>query len=81
MTYYQVMDMPLRAFWSFNGQVARLRAETDLRSLQIAVAAQSGEALNDLNEQLRIENASPTVVVDNRSDPDAQAKLKAAFLG
>ena len=81
MPYDKVMDMPLRAFWSFNAQVVRLRAETDLRGLQIAGAAQSNESFEQLREVLAIENASPTVVVDNRPDPDAQAKLKAAFSG
>jgi uncharacterized protein YdaU (DUF1376 family) len=67
MKHGDVMDLPLRTFWSLNRNVDRLRAEEDLRSLQVSAAAQSvgeggGEAVKFLSEHLRGEIGSPIVI-------------------
>lgn len=81
MSYREVMEMPLRAFWSFQGQVNRLRAEEDLRAIQVTAAGQSGEVYKEVSETLRTEHGTPAVVLDSRPDPNATAKLKAALSG
>jgi hypothetical protein len=66
MGFREVMKLPLRTFWSLNRNVDRLRAEQDLRSLQVSAAAQSagegGEGIKFLSDHLRGEIGSPIVL-------------------
>ena len=39
MSYREVLDMPLRAFWSFNRNVRRLRAEESLAQMELFMLA------------------------------------------
>lgn len=41
MSYPEVMAMPLRAFWSMNAQIARLRAEASLQQIDLFIVANS----------------------------------------
>ncbi|WP_199153540.1 hypothetical protein [Chromobacterium sp. ASV23] len=47
-----------------SGQISRISAERDMRSLQIAIAAQSGEAAQKLIETLEKEYGEPPVKFD-----------------
>lgn len=77
MSYREVMEMPLRAFWTYNGSVDRIRAEAELRQLQVLAASQSSEAFKEVAAALKEELKTPVVVIDNRRDENATEKLKA----
>lgn len=66
MGFRETMELPLRTFWSLNRYIDRLRAEEDLRALQVGVAAgmsgESGEAIKFLTETLQAEVGRPMVV-------------------
>lgn len=47
--------MPIRAFWLMSGNVRRLRAHSDMRSLMVASAAQSTEGVENTQERLILE--------------------------
>jgi len=72
------MSMPLAAFWSFNKQVDRLRAEEDQRTLQLLAAAQSPEGVAKTFEALRIELDGP-VVIETFFDAEKFKELKSRF--
>jgi len=46
------MKLPMRAFWLLSGNINRLRAEEDLRSLTIAAAAQQSEFAQEQRKSL-----------------------------
>jgi hypothetical protein len=56
LSYQETMDLPAPVFWMLNKNIDRLRAEDDVRSLQTAIAAQSGESaqkhLDALHKQM-----------------------------
>lgn len=59
--------MPIRAFWLMSGNVKRVRAYSDVRSLTVAAAAQSADGIEEIRERLVLEigtviNEPPTVV-------------------
>lgn len=81
MSYSEVMGMPLKAFWSFTGSVARLSAEQDIRRMQVTAAVQSSEGFEQIANALKIEMGTPSVVIDDRSDPQANAKLRRILTG
>jgi hypothetical protein len=66
MGFREVMQLPLRTFWSLNRYIDRLRAEEDLRSLQVAVAAstagEGGKSIEFLTEHLQSEVGRPMVI-------------------
>ena len=62
MSYPAVLAMPLRAFWAFNRNVDRLRAEAEQRHLRLLCASQSPEIAKGLSETLAAELGKPTVV-------------------
>jgi len=62
MTYPDVLQMPLRTFWSYNRQVSRLRAEADQRQLQVLSCAESPEGSKLLAQRLQDEMAHPVLV-------------------
>lgn len=55
MAYREVLEMPIRAFWLMSGNVRRLRAHSDVRSLMVASAAQSPEGIDEVRERLVLE--------------------------
>lgn len=80
MSYWDVLKLPLRTFWSLNRQIDRLRAEDDQRSLRIANASQSAEAAKELAEMLRLELDAP-VVIEKKFDAAKFDELAARFRG
>jgi hypothetical protein len=83
MKFRDVMELPLRTFWSLNRQVDRLRAEEDVRQLQIATAAASagegGEGVKFLGEHLQTEIGRPMVIqkgFDRARFKELQKKLR-----
>jgi hypothetical protein len=55
MSYQEVRDLPIRAFWFMNSQVSRVRAEVDLRELGLKVCAQTQGGLESKRGQLLLE--------------------------
>lgn len=79
MSYRDVMDMPLRSFWTFNKQVDRIRAEQDLRAIDVGGAMQSSDTYKAVTEKLRLERGKTVEVIDNRRDSNATAELMSAL--
>jgi hypothetical protein len=55
MGYEEIMRMPIRAFWVFGRNIDRIDAQRRLGDLQVANSAQSGEAAQELGQQLVLE--------------------------
>lgn len=53
MEYSKVLALPITLFWFLYGQIDRLRAEDDLRRLNVAAASQSPEAAQSLSNGFR----------------------------
>lgn len=47
-----LLQTPLRRFWFLNNQIDRLRAEKELRQLQLLASAQSGDAFKATYDHL-----------------------------
>lgn len=47
--------MPVNAFWLMSGNIRRIRAGEDIRSLMTAAAAQSGEGIKEMQSRLVLE--------------------------
>lgn len=69
------MEMPIKAFWSFNQNANRLQAEAELRLFQVIASSQSKSG-SDYLEELKAEYGKPVVAVDKRRDNDANRKLR-----
>ena len=61
MSYWDVMNMPNSMFWLLNRNLDRYASEADLRSLNVAQAATSGEASEALRKRLEISIGRPVV--------------------
>ena len=49
------MDMPIRRFWLFSGNVDRIQAQKDLRALAISASSQDSKAATECRNRLVIE--------------------------
>lgn len=52
MGYREVMDLPMRVFWEFSGNVDRIRAEAGILSLEIGSALKSEEGSTSYRDHL-----------------------------
>lgn len=80
MSYREVMDMPVRAFWLMFSNIRRIRAGDDVRHLMTAAAAQSSDGVKELQEKLVLEIgvvANEPPVIDAQRDEQGFAELKA----
>lgn len=68
--------MPLRAFWAANGNIDRIRAEADQRTLRLLISAQSSEAYQETSKALIEELKQPAVIIDNRRTANAAQELR-----
>ena len=80
------MNIPLTMFWMLSRNIDRLRAEEDVRNLQVARASQAdGEAVKAFMEGLQLRIGRPVVtdkVYDpsqDKADPDAKEQLMQIF--
>lgn len=86
MSPLELLGVPLTMFWMFSRNIDRLRAEEDVRNLQVARAAQAdGEGVKAFMEGLQLRIGRPVVtdkVYDPRkdkADPDAKEQLMQIF--
>ena len=86
MTPLELLGVPLTMFWMLSRNIDRLRAEEDVRNLQVARAAQAdGEGVKAFMEGLQLRIGRPVVtdkVYDPRkdkADPDAKEQLMQIF--
>ena len=86
MSPLELLGVPLTMFWMLSRNIDRLRAEEDVRNLQVARAAQAdGEGVKALMEVLQLRIGRPVVtdkVYDPRkdkADPDAKEQLMQIF--
>jgi hypothetical protein len=70
MSYRDVMDMPLRSFWTFNANVVRLRAEEGLAQMELfllggfgvdgdGIKAVREKFVADMKEPLKVTQTAP----------------------
>ncbi|CAM9358909.1 hypothetical protein E7W39_00335 [Cronobacter sakazakii] len=86
MSPLELLGVPLTMFWMLSRNIDRLRAEEDIRNLQVARAAQAdGEGVKAFMEGLQLRIGRPVVtdkVYDPRkdkADPDAKEQLMQIF--
>ena len=86
MSPLELLGVPLTMFWMLSRNIDRLRAEEDVRNLQVARAAQAdGEGVKAVMEGLQLRIGRPVVtdkVYDPRkdkADPDAKEQLMQIF--
>lgn len=86
MSPLELLGVPLTMFWMLSRNIDRLRAEEDVRNLQVARAAQAdGEGVKAFMEGLQLRIGRP-VVTDkvhdprkDKADPDAKEQLMQIF--
>lgn len=52
MTYWDVLAIPVRTFWSFLKNINRLRAEEDMRAIDVALAGNNPKHAEKMREAL-----------------------------
>lgn len=77
-SYWDVLSLGIKTFWSLNRQVNRLRAEHELRTLRLSNAANNQEAATALRDDLVREIESP-VVLEKKFDAAKFEELQAQF--
>ncbi|OSL33970.1 hypothetical protein EAPG_04524 [Escherichia albertii B156] len=86
MSPLELLNIPLTMFWMLSRNIDRLRAEEDVRNLQVARASQAdGDAVKAFMEGLQLRIGRPVVtdkVYDpsqDKADPDAKEQLMQIF--
>ena len=86
MSPLELLNVPLTMFWMLSRNIDRLRAEEDVRNLQVARASQAdGEGVKAFMEGLQLRIGRPVVtdkVYDpsqDKADPDAKEQLMQIF--
>ena len=86
MSPLELLNVPLTMFWMLSRNIDRLRAEEDVRNLQVARASQAdGEAVKAFMEGLQLRIGRPVVtdkVYDpsqDKAEPDAKEQLMQIF--
>ena len=86
MSPLELLNVPLTMFWMLSRNIDRLRAEEDVRNLQVARVSQAdGEAVKAFMEGLQLRIGRPVVtdkVYDpsqDKADPDAKEQLMQIF--
>lgn len=67
MGFEELMQIPLKRFWFLANQVDRLRAEQEIRQLQLLGSAQSGDAYKEAIKALKNEMGTVFVWSKNES--------------
>lgn len=80
MNYWQVMDLPIRVFWLMNGNISRILAEKDIRSLEVGIASQSADGSSAVRKHLVIEmenkNPEDVLAISEERDEEGFNELK-----
>lgn len=86
MSPLELLNVPLTMFWMLSRNIDRLRAEEDVRNLQVARASQAdGEAVKAFMEGLQLRIGRPVVTdkvydpSEDKADPDAKEQLMQIF--
>lgn len=77
MSYRDVLELPISAFWLLSNNINRLSAERDIRSLAIAAGSQSEEGYKKTLEGLQREMGD---VVKNDAPEAVGMEHMAAFV-
>lgn len=80
MAYREVMEMPIMAFWLMSGNIRRVRADSDMRTLLLSAASQSADGVTAFQERLVLEVGtviSQPAAPDETRDEEGFAELKA----
>lgn len=52
MGYREVLQLPINAFWSFVGNLEKIAAAEDLRTIRLLAASQSSEGVKSVSDEL-----------------------------
>lgn len=80
MSPSEVLALPARLFFAMDSQIARVRAEVDLRSLAISTSSMGGEGAKEVHKALVAEQGEVFVLERSRvvyAEAGAISKLKA----
>lgn len=80
MGYFEVLELPIEAFWLMSQTIGRIQAVDDVRSLEVAISAQSGEGFKSQRERLIAETGvviKGAQVFDDERDQAGFEELKA----
>ncbi|MCR9222930.1 MAG: hypothetical protein NXH70_02575 [Hyphomonas sp.] len=55
MSYVETLDMPIRSFWSFAKNINRIRAQSELRLMDVFHSGQSAEYAEKVRAKLEEE--------------------------
>lgn len=80
--------MPLERFWLLSRNIDRIKAEDDIRQLQVARVAQAtGDSYSAFEKSLQQRLGQPVVTIKSalpfnaEADPNAEEKLRKIFGG
>lgn len=78
MSDAEVLEMPSYRFWSMSNQIDRIRAERDLRELNIHRGASSSDELKEVMNRLTIELGDRCKIQHSqivKAEPNAKNKF------
>lgn len=81
MNYWEVLELPIQAFWMMNSNIGRILAEYDMRSLSIGAVLNDKDAfiekrnslIEEMGDMFKVES-SP---MDDKRDEQGFQELKA----
>lgn len=76
MSYETVMIMPIRSFWLMLGNINRISAERDMRSLSVATASRSTKDSNNQYRQSLVVEMGDVSRLEHTLDRDGLNDLK-----
>lgn len=81
--YAGTLALPIKTFWLMSGNIDRIQAQRDMRSLTVAICGQSGEAAQAHRQHLVIEagtivkvDAPAAAPIEDQRDEAGFAELK-----
>lgn len=77
MGYNEVMDIPLRAFWWYNSQIHRVRAEENLHMMDLFVlgAQQTGDFYSQVREAYTKQMGEYVVASKPQLNPELETEI------
>ena len=72
MSYRDVMRLPICTFWMMSAQINRVRAEGELRQLNIVVSGGSAEGAKETRERLLEEMGTVATGIDTHWERDEE---------
>lgn len=68
MSDTHVLKMPIKRFWMMNGNIERVQAQRDIRTLSVVASAQSGEMAQETRDGLLGEMGTVAISAPERDE-------------